>query len=67
MSEPTRPDEMEVRLAEARQQERERLSIEFARYWEWLILQPIYGNGGGWGEAAMLRVATLLAEPEGTP
>ena len=51
-------------LAEvAAQQERERLRTAFATYWDWLITQRAYGNGGGWGEAAMLKVSTLLAEP----
>lgn len=43
-------------------EERERLRNEFARYWDWLVSTSAYGNGGGWGEAAMLKVSTLLAE-----
>jgi hypothetical protein len=61
------PQQIEGLQREARQQERERLRAKWSAYWEWLVTQPIYGNGGGWGEAAMLRVATLLADPEGTP
>jgi hypothetical protein len=53
--------------SEARQQgakeERERLSAEFHAYWEWLVEQRIYGQGGGWGEAAMLKVSDLLSKP----
>ena len=49
--------------ADGAQQERERLRTAFATYWDWLITQRAYGNGGGWGEAAMLKVSTLLAEP----
>jgi hypothetical protein len=48
-------------VAESRQQERERLRDEFHAYWEWLVTQPVYGNGGGWGEAAMMKVSSLLA------
>ena len=50
--------------AEAREQERKRLRDQFYAYWDWLVEQPIYGDGGGWGEAALQKMARLLAEPE---
>jgi len=46
------------------QEERERLGVAFDVYWEWLVTQPAYGNGGGWGEAAMLKVSSLLASDD---
>ncbi len=63
--------EMELEVVavevEAAQQERERLDAEWSRYWEMLVTTAVYGNGGGWGEAVLLKVASMLhppAEPE---